>query len=287
MKPFGIAANLEKAQAPRLARALVAQLSRLRQKALVESELASALGLDGGLPMKDLARRCRAVILLGGDGTVLRAAREIHPHETPIFSVNLGKLGFLASVAPARLAAALPRLLRGQGILVEHSTLAVSIHSGQRVMKGLIALNDAVVSRGVVSRVVELEVRVDDERLNSYLCDGVIFSTATGSTAYSLSAGGPIVTPSARVYAITPICPHTLSNRSVIVGENSVAEVRIIRQSEELVLGLDGQSMIRLNPSDRVRVTIGDYKVRMIALPGDTFFDLLRKKLRWTGSSTF
>ncbi len=285
MKPLGIAANLEKPQVPRVSRLLLSQLARLRQPVLLERELALSLGRAGGVEMRELGRRCRMLILLGGDGTVLRAARELHPHETPIFSVNLGKLGFLASIAPERLKQALPRVIRGKARIIEHSTLAVSIHSGRRGRKGWIALNDAVISRGAVSRVAELEVHVDGERLNSYLCDGIIFSTATGSTAYSLSAGGPIVTPTASVYAITPICPHTLSNRSVIVGERSVAEVRIIRQPDELFLGLDGQSMIRLSPDDRVRVTIGRYKVRRVVLPGDSFFDLLRKKLRWTGSN--
>ncbi len=285
MKPIGIAANLEKPQVPRVAGALLKELKRLRQPALLEQDLALSLGYGGGLTMRELGRRCRLLILLGGDGTVLRAAREIHPHEVPLFSVNLGTLGFLASVLPRELHKALPLVLGGKAKLIEHSTLEVAIRSGTRTCKGMVALNDAVISRGAVSRVVELELWVDGQFLNSYLCDGIIFSTPTGSTAYSLSAGGPILVPSARVFAITPICPHTLSNRALIAEARSVVETRIISGEEEVFLGLDGQRMIPLKHDDRVTVSLGRYKVRVVTLPGGSFFELLRRKLRWAGSN--
>ncbi len=285
MKPVGIAANLEKPQVPRMVKSLLRQLAGMRQSIVLEQDLARSLGRSGGISLKEMGRRCRLLILLGGDGTVLRAAREVHPHEIPMLSVNLGNLGFLAAVTPHSLGGVLPRVLKGQPQITAHATLEVSVQNGRSVRKGFIALNDAVISRGAVSRVVELELWVDGKFLNSYFCDGIIFSTATGSTAYSLSAGGPIVVPEARVYAITPICPHTLSNRSLIVSEHSVVETRVISQSEELFLGLDGQRMIRLNPNDRVRVTVGPYKVKMVTLPGASFFELLRRKLHWAGSN--
>jgi len=285
VKPVGIAANLEKPQVPRMVKSLLRQLAGMRQSIVLEQDLARSLGRSGGISLKEMGRRCRLLILLGGDGTVLRAAREVHPHEIPMLSVNLGNLGFLAAVTPHSLGGVLPRVLKGQPQITAHATLEVSVQNGRSVRKGFIALNDAVISRGAVSRVVELELWVDGKFLNSYFCDGIIFSTATGSTAYSLSAGGPIVVPEARVYAITPICPHTLSNRSLIVSEHSVVETRVISQSEELFLGLDGQRMIRLNPNDRVRVTVGPYKVKMVTLPGASFFELLRRKLHWAGSN--
>lgn len=268
-----------------MVKSLLRQLAGMRQSVVLEQDMARSLGLSGGISLKEMGRRCRLLILLGGDGTVLRAAREVHPHEIPMLSVNLGNLGFLAAVAPHSLGGVLPKVLKGQRQITAHATLNVSVRSGRGRQKGFIALNDAVISRGAVSRVVELELWVDGKFLNSYFCDGIIFSTATGSTAYSLSAGGPIVVPEARVYAITPICPHTLSNRSLIVSEHSVVETRVISQSEELFLGLDGQRMIRLNPNDRVQVTVGAYKVKMVTLPGASFFELLRRKLHWAGSN--
>ncbi len=285
MKTIGIAGNIEKPQVVRVARSLVSELRRLKQRFHLETGLARKLDLPGGTSIHEMGRACRLLVVLGGDGTVLRVAREAHPHEIPILPVNLGKLGFLAAVAPGRLHDILPAVLRGQSSHSSHSTLSVSVRGGTRNLRGLIALNDAVISRGVVSRVIEMELRVDGQFLNSYMCDGMIFSTATGSTAYSLSAGGPIVVPWARVFAITPICPHTLSNRSMIVGENSRVETRVISRPGELFLGLDGQSVVRLNADDVVTVKIGKYKVRMITVPGISYFELLRKKLHWSGSN--
>ena len=285
MKPIGILANLEKPQVPRVIRPLLRQLQRLHQTVVMERALAESLGLAGGRSLQEIGARCRLLIVLGGDGTVLRAAREIHPHEVPLLPVNFGKLGFLAAVPPGKLSRVLPLALKGKVGLTVHSTLEVSLTSQGQLQKGLVALNDAVISRGAVSRVVQLELLVDGEFLNSYFCDGIIFSTATGSTAYSLSAGGPIVAPQARVFAITPICSHTLSNRSLMVADRSTVETRIISQPEELFLSLDGQRMIRLNPNDRVIVTIGKYRVRMVTLPGTSFFQLVRRKLRWVGSN--
>jgi len=284
-KPIGITANLEKPQVPQVARALSRQLSHLKEPLLLERRLAESLGRSDGVEMTEIRQRCRLLIVLGGDGTVLHAVREVYPYPIPILPVNLGKLGFLAAVPPGNLRKILPIVLKGKAQTLSHSTLDVSIESNGKEIRGMVALNDAVVSHGAISRVAELGLWVDGKFLNSYTCDGVIFSTATGSTAYSLSAGGPIVVPEARVYSITPICPHTLSNRSVIVAEHSVVETRIITQPDELFLSLDGQRIVHLNPNDRVRVTIGRYKVQMVTFPGGSFFELLRKKLHWTGSN--
>lgn len=284
MKPVGIVANLEKPRASVIARMLVKRLRHLRRDVLLEESLADQLKSKNGRTVRELARSCSLLVVLGGDGTVLKVAREIQPYQTLLLPVNLGKLGFLAAVAPQSLGRILPIVLRGQSSVVVHSTLEVSVLRGKQAQRGLVALNDVVISRGPISRITELELRVDGQFLNTYVCDGMIISTPTGSTAYSLSAGGPIIVPDARVYAITPICPHTLSNRSVIVGDRSTVEVRVVSQPVELLLGLDGQRMIRLNPEDRVTARLGPYKVRMVTLPGGTFLELLRKKLHWTGS---
>ncbi len=286
VKPIGIVANLDKAKVPGVTTSLLKQLAQAREPVLLEKGLAAKMGRRGGVEMSEIAQRCRLLVVLGGDGTVLRMAREIHPREIPMLSVNLGNLGFLAAVSPRELPKVLGAILKGRGKIVNHATLEVSIQSRKGgKMRKFMALNDAVITRGAVSRIVELGLHVDGEFLNSYLCDGIIFSTPTGSTAYSLSAGGPLVLPQAHVFAITPICPHTLSNRSVIVGSRSVVETRIIHLPGELFLGLDGQTMIRLNPDDRVRVKMGHCRVKMAADLEGSFFQLLRKKLRWSGSN--
>jgi NAD+ kinase len=284
MKPVGIVANLEKAGASRIARMLVRQLRHLRQRAVLEESLADELETRGGRPLRELARACRLLVVLGGDGTILKTAREIHPYAPPLLPVNLGKLGFLAAVPPSSLRRVLPLALSGRLMAVSHSTLEVAVARSRDAERGLVALNDVVISRGPVSRITELKLFVDGQFLNSYVCDGMIVSTPTGSTAYSLSAGGPIIVPEARVLTITPICPHTLSNRSVIISDRSTVEIQLTSQRMELLLGLDGQRMVRLAPSDRVSVRTGSFKVRIITPPGGTFFELLRKKLRWTGS---
>lgn len=285
MKPIGIYGNLEKPQVARVARALVARLRRLHQPFLLEEELAVRLRHRDGRTAAELGRACRMLVVLGGDGTVLRAARATHPCGIPLLAVNLGKLGFLASVAPSEVNRVLPEILAGRARLTEHATLSVSVEGANRRLRGLVALNDAVISRGIGSRVIEMELRVDGEFLNSYSCDGMILATATGSTAYSLSAGGPILVPWARVMAITPICPHTLSNRSMVLGERAEVELRILRRPGELFLSLDGQDTYRLNADDRVSARLGAYRVKMLSPLGRGFFALLRKKLHWAGSS--
>jgi NAD+ kinase len=285
MKPIGIVANLEKPQALPVARKLLGKLAGLREEVVLEEGLARLLKRKGGAPLQNMGSLCRLLVVLGGDGTVLRVARGIYPNEVPILPVNFGTLGFLAAVMPEELGKALMIALRNKGKIVPHSTLEVVLARHGKAPLRKVVLNDAVIARGTVSRVAELELRVDGEYLNTYVCDGMIFSSPTGSTAYSLSAGGPVLFPDARAYAITPICPHTLSNRSVIVGGDSVVETRIIRQPDEIFLGLDGQKMIRLNPKDRVLIKMSPYQVNMITMPGGSFFELLRKKLRWAGSS--
>jgi len=284
MKPIGIAANLEKPQVSHVVKDLLRFLKRKRISFLLEDELARERG-EKGLLTEELARKSQFIVVLGGDGTVLRVARQVHPCRVPLLPVNLGKLGFLASCSPQNLKEMLLLACKGKARMVEHATLDVDIDGGLGgAKKGMMALNDAVISRGAISRAVQLELRVDGAFLNSYFGDGVIFSTPTGSTAYSLSAGGPIVMPGARVLVVTPICPHTLSGRPVVLGEKSVVETRIMSQTEELYLGLDGQTTLSLKCDDRVRVTIGKHRMRMLVPPDASFLELLRHKLHWTGS---
>jgi len=224
------------------------------------------------------------VIVLGGDGTILRVARELE-EATPILGVNLGHLGFLTSIHGDRLQGPLHDILRGQYEISQRHTLHTTlIRSGKRRAAHQ-ALNDVVVSRGALSRIVRLRLFVDGELLTEYVCDGMIFATATGSTAYSLSAGGPILVPTSRALIITPICPHALSNRSVIAGENSIIRCLVADAAAELLLTVDGQVQLRMQVGDEVEVHRSPRTVQLVTPKDHSYFEVLREKLKWSGAN--
>ncbi len=227
-----------------------------------------------------LARMCQLLLVFGGDGTILRVAREIAGIETPLLGIHVGRLGFLADVTAGQLSRAIEQIVRGEYRVEERALLRAD--DGRR--PPMLALNDVVFSRGEVSRMIELEVFVDDEELTRYRCDGLIVSSPTGSTAYSLAAGGAIVTPNARVFAITPICPLALSNRSVIVDLESTIRVRVCTGKLPTHLTADGQVAMELGCGDEVLICRAKETVRLLRLRGRTFFDTLRRKLHWSGS---
>lgn len=233
----------------------------------------------------DCARVARGVDLLlvfGGDGTILRVVREIAGQPTAVLGIHVGRLGFLAEVSADRLERAVEQLAAGD-FTVEERPLIEATVAGRRTR--LTALNDFVLSRGVVSRMIELGVAVDGEELTRYRCDGLIVSSPTGSTAYSLAAGGAIVSPSAPVFTLTPICPHTLSNRSVIVALEAEVAVRVLSERLPVQLTADGQVQVGLRAGDRVVMRRSARAVRLLHPGGNSFFRTLRQKLHWSGSN--
>jgi NAD+ kinase len=231
-----------------------------------------------------LARRVDLLLVFGGDGTMLRVAREIAPAPTPLFGLNLGGLGFLTGASARRLKPALEALWNGE---TQVETRAMIEARSDRRVRPLreIALNDLVISRGVASRLIELEVSVDDQFLTRYRCDGLVIGTPTGSTAYSLAAGGPIVSPDAAVMTLTPICPHTLSNRPLIVSLNSVLAVKVISRRLEVNLTADGQVQSPLESGETVLVQRSRWQARLLRPSRVSFYETLRQKLRWSGST--
>lgn len=224
------------------------------------------------------------LITLGGDGTLLRGARSVAPYHTPVLGVNLGYLGFLTAVPPTQLAQALDQLLAGDYWLDRRFTLEASVlRDGDSAGPSYVALNDAVLHKGGFARVVRLAVYVGEDRweVGTYSADGVIISTPTGSTAYSLSAGGPIVVPSVDCILATPICPHTLAVRPLVVPSSMEISVEVLTPSEEIILTIDGQEGAKLLPGDRVVVRRGAAEVPLVRLPGQNFFSTLRRKLHW------
>lgn len=230
-----------------------------------------------------LARGADLLLVFGGDGTILRVAREIAGCSTPLLGIHVGRLGFLAGVTAAELPAAIAQIVRGD-YRIESRPLMSAERSPRRGGRALRALNDFVFTRGDVSRMIELEVAVDGEDLTRYRCDGLIVSSATGSTAYSLAAGGAIVSPSARVFTLTPICPLTLSNRSVIVDLDSTVVVRVTTGKLQTHLTADGQVAVQLQVGDEVAIRRAPEDVRLLRLGGSSFFRTLRQKLHWSGS---
>ena len=286
MKTIGIAANIGKPESRDRLFELLKVLAAHNVTPLLEQEAAALAGRpNDSLTLTEIGKRADMVFVLGGDGTILRVARELGGAATPMLGVNLGSLGFLASVRSDDLTGATKQILRGEYEISERFTIQTTLRRSGQKLESQPALNDAVISRGAFSRIVRLRVSIDGELLTEYLCDGMIFATPTGSTAYSLSAGGPILLPGARGCIVTPICPHALSNRSVIAGEDSVVVCKVVSAAGELLLTIDGQVQMRMQVGDEVEVCRSPQVVRLVMPKGQTYFDILRQKLKWSGSN--
>ena len=233
--------------------------------------------------MLTLARSVDLLLVFGGDGTMLRVAREIAGASTPVLGINIGGLGFLTAVSSDDLDRALTSVLQGEFTFERRALIEATARRGKKTIRKN-ALNDIVVSRGEVSRLIELAVAVDGEPLTRYRCDGLIVSSPTGSTAYSLAAGGAVVSPVADVFAITPISPHTLSNRSLILPLDSTIRIEPISSTSATILSADGELMGELSPGDVVTVRRSRHSVRFMHPAGSSFFEALRRKLHWRGT---
>jgi NAD+ kinase len=222
------------------------------------------------------------LVTLGGDGTLLRGARLVAPLGIPVLGVNLGRLGFLTSLSREELAEGLDHLLAGRILFDERLVLQVEAKTAEGVMQGeYLALNDVVLHRGGVARMIRMRVHAHREEVGTYSADGIILATPTGSTAYSLSAGGPIVPPSLDCIIATPICPHTLAVRPLILSSTETVTVEVLSPSEKLILTIDGQQGATLMPGDRLIVCRARTPLRLVRFPGQTFFSTLRRKLAW------
>lgn len=234
--------------------------------------------------MAALAREVDLLLVFGGDGTMLRVAREIAGSRTPMLGINLGGLGFLTAVSSHDLAPALKRVWQGRFSYERRALIEGRARHGARAIR-CHALNDIVISHGTESRLIELDVRVDNVPVTCYRCDGLVVSSPTGSTAYSLSAGGAVVFPTAEVFAVTPICPHTLSNRSLILGLDSVIRIRLLAPRPAAILSADGENVSELSDGEVLTIQRSAHTVRLMHLRGSSFFEALRQKLHWRGTT--
>jgi len=249
---------------------------------LYDPETASSL-MNGalGTTRHQIAEESDLLLVLGGDGTLLAAAREAAARAVPVLPINMGSLGFLTSFTVEELYPALESVLAGRATITERVLLLVErVNAGQIVSQQRV-LNDAVVHKGTLARMIELELFIDEGFVCRYRADGLIVATPTGSTAYSMSAGGPIVHPAVESILITPICPHTLSDRPVVVPDTSKVELRLSESADAVFLTLDGQTGVPMQRGDCVRITRAPERLKLIQPPNKTYFEILRNKLKW------
>jgi NAD+ kinase len=247
----------------------------------LDHESARYLGSHGGLPREQVPEGAQLLIVLGGDGTLLAAARAVGGREIPILPVNFGGLGFLTAITLDKLYPELENALTGRQRVVPRRMLHGEVQRDGEVVASYEALNDIVISKTQIARMIDLETYVDGQFVSTFKADGLIIATPTGSTAYSLSAGGPIVFPAVEAICITPVCPHMLTNRPVLVPSASVIEIVCKASHKEVYLTIDGQVGEPLAVNDRVVCRSSAHQVHLIRPPNMFFFDVLREKLKW------
>jgi NAD+ kinase len=230
---------------------------------------------------EDLPSCTDLLIVLGGDGTLLSAARLAAERGVPILAVNLGGLGFLTTVSQDEIYSILEELFSGKHRVSERVMLDAEIIRAGTVFRRQIALNDAVLNKAALARIMDLELRVDGEYVTTYKSDGLILSTPTGSTAYSLAAGGPIVYPTVEAFVVSPICPHTLTNRPIVIPDSATIEIDFKAGDDAVFLTLDGQIGIELVRGDHIRVRKAENKLMLVRPSKKTYYQILRNKLKW------
>jgi NAD+ kinase len=285
-RKIGIVANIEKEKSYSYTIDLRNWLIERGLDVYLEDQICKKIGGDNGLNLKELATKSDILIVFGGDGTILRAARTVCASNVSIVGVNLGGFGYLAEINLNEIYGALEQILKGKYKTEKRMMLDVTLnHKGQESDAHTV-LNDVVINRGNLSRIVELETTVNDQYLTTYKADGLIVSTPTGSTAYSLSAGGPIVFPEDESIIINPICPHTLTNRPIILPVKAVAKVILWTKEKGATLTLDGQRSYTLKSGDMITVKKSKFVTTMVSSPYRGYMEILRTKLGWGGLQT-
>ncbi|KAF0156200.1 MAG: NAD+ kinase [Syntrophaceae bacterium] len=281
IKKVGIIANIEKENIAGFAGALKKWLEDRSIKVSLEANIAAAIGGSGGFKLEDLASKVDLIAVLGGDGTMLRTARYVAQRPVPIVGINMGTFGYLTEVNLNETYVALELILKGDFLTEKRMMLDVKIRRGKKIIGSGIVLNDVVINRGNLSRIVELETVINNQYLTTYKSDGLIISTPTGSTAYSLSAGGPIVFPGKDLIIINPICPHTLTNRPIIFPENSDLQITLWSKESGATVTLDGQESYRISSGDVMMIRKSKHYTRLVLSPHRSYGEILRSKLGW------
>lgn len=284
MPRIGILANPHKPEALPTMHALREVLLARGCTVVLDTQTAAMAGVPDGTPATELAARVDLAAVIGGDGTMLDALSRLGDFNKPIAGINIGRLGFLTSCTDGELDAFALAVTTGRFTISQRSLLDAVIHRAGREDQTFIALNDVVLARGETGRLVSVEARVNGELLNHYRADGLIVATPTGSTAYSLSAGGPLIAPSAGVFVITPICPHSLGQRALVLADDSRVEIAPdAGQTEPMLFTVDGRETMPLEVGGRIEVRRSKRVLRLLVLEDRSFYEALRQKLRWQG----
>ncbi len=279
IRVVGLVAKYEEPKAAEMVAWLVPWLKEKGKQVLVEKGMPRAGGKSCG--KKEMAEKADLIVVLGGDGTLLSVARLVERPQVPILGVNMGGLGFITEVGIDELESVLASTLAGDFAVEKRMTLEIRLHPRKGRPRKFRVLNDGVITKGARSRIIDLETYVGKEYLCTYRADGLIISTPTGSTAYSLAAGGPILHPSLGAIVLTPICPHTLTNRPIVVSSKSTIRVTLRSSGDTVFLSPDGQEGILLNNGDVVEALDYNVPVSLVKDPSRSYFEVLRNKLKW------
>ncbi|MCH7646771.1 MAG: NAD(+)/NADH kinase [Nitrospinae bacterium] len=281
MKSIGIISKPHHAEAKRVLEGLVPWLAERGKSVVMDVDTASLVGETTGVEKDRLPDEVAMIIVLGGDGTFLSVARLTEGRDVPLLGVNLGGLGFLTEVTQEQIFETLGEIFEGNYGVGERLLLQAHVHRDDERIAEYRALNDVVINKGALARIISLETYVNGAYVNTFAADGIIISTPTGSTAYNLAAGGPILSPELGALIINPICPHTLTNRPLVLPEDVTVEVVLKAEGEDVLLTLDGQVGFALRYDDVVEVRKAPETVKLIEPPRRNYFQVLRTKLRW------
>ncbi len=282
---IGIVANLSKAGAKDLMGDLIQRFEEAELPVQLEENTANFIGLEKGLPLVELNDAVDVLVVLGGDGTILWVLRQLADRIKPIAAINTGSLGFLTCATAEESGKLVDALRTGDYNTSDRIIISGSLEVNGEVEERFFGLNEVTFSRGVGSRVIHVEAWVDGKMANLYTGDGLILATPTGSTAYSLSAGGPLVQPGANVFVVTPICPHTLADRPLVVSASSQMLFQAPEQRDDLALYVDGKIVAKISEKSQVRLERADFKLSLISMPDQDFYGMLHRKMGWAGSS--
>jgi len=284
-KTIGLIAHPGKPGVGDLVNSLAAEFARFSMSILSDQEKGAFSGQRSEMTIAQLGGKADLLVVVGGDGTILNVTGQLGEASPPIFGINVGSLGFLTCASSPAFREAVECIANGKMTFSNRALLEVILRDSTEKHKPMIALNDAVFSRGELSRLIRLRTRVNGEALTEFNADGLIIATPTGSTAYSLSAGGPILEPESGVFVITPICPHVLTNRSIIVSEKSVIEVEASEPDYPVYLTVDGREPLRIAKDATVQIRKAKKTMQLAAMPDMSFFSVVRQKLKWSGSN--
>ena len=260
---------------------LIPWLRKQNYHIFLDTGTAAIINETSSYEKREISQQADLLIVLGGDGTLLSVARAAHPHNIPILAVNLGSLGFLAEISIDELYPTLENILAGKFEIENRMLLNACIWRNGEKVEDHNVLNDVVINKGAVARVINLQVLVNGQYMTSYRADGLIIATPTGSTAYSLSAGGPIIHPSMHTLVLSPICPFTLTNRSILIPDQSIIQVKLAAEYDDVRVTLDGQEGYDMRAGDILEIKKTKTSFQLIRGPNKNYYQILRDKLHW------